>query len=103
MHPTDADHLNLSGSERAAISSRVGTIEMAVEITDAPMPHIWNLVLSSMHMQVAVEHTDMHIKHVTNETGYDAASGHAILADIPVQVVKVSLLSLSLARTRNHR
>ncbi len=95
MHPTDAQHLNLDDGERAAISSRIGTIEIAVEVTDAimpgvvSMPHGWGHALAGVRMQVASEHAGVSMNNLTDEAGYDAASGNAILNGIPVQVAKV--------------
>jgi anaerobic selenocysteine-containing dehydrogenase len=77
----------------ARVSSRVGTIEVPVEVTDAVMPgvvsipHGWGHDAEGVRMGVAREHAGSNSNVLADETLIDPLSGNAVLNGIPVDLV----------------
>jgi len=94
MHPDDAARFALADGEMACLTSRVGSVEIAVELTDAIMPgvvsvpHGWGHNLAGTRMRVAAEHAGVNTNILTDEAGIDPLSGNAILNGIAVTVEK---------------
>jgi anaerobic selenocysteine-containing dehydrogenase len=97
MHPSDAARLELVEGESARLTSRVGSVEIAVELTDAIMPgvvsvpHGWGHNVTGTRMRVAAEHAGVNTNILTDEEGIDPLSGNAILNGIAVTVEKASV------------
>ncbi len=95
VHPDDAARLGLADGGRARVSSRVGTVEVPVEITDAVMPgvvsipHGWGHDLDGVRMAVASEHAGTNSNLLADEGAVDPLSGNAVLNGIPIDVVAV--------------
>ncbi len=95
MHSDDASRLGLVDGEVASVASRVGTVEIPVEITDAIMPgvvsipHGWGHTLSRTKTRIASEHAGVNTNLLTDEVEVDPLSGNAVLNGIPVAVEKV--------------
>jgi len=96
MHPNDAASLALGDGEMACLTSRVGTVEIVIEVTDAIMPgvvsipHGWGHNLAGTRMRVAAEHAGVNTNILTDQEGMDPLSGNAILNGIPVTIEKAS-------------
>jgi len=96
MHSDDASRLGLIDGEVASVASRVGTVEIPVEITDAIMPgvvsipHGWGHTLSRTKTRIASEHAGVNTNILTDEVEVDPLSGNAVLNGIPVVVEKVA-------------
>jgi anaerobic selenocysteine-containing dehydrogenase len=96
MHPNDAASLALGDGEMACLTSRVGSVEIVIEVTDAIMPgvvsipHGWGHNLAGTRMRVAAEHAGVNTNILTDQEGMDPLSGNAILNGIPVTVEKAS-------------
>lgn len=94
IHPDDAVRLGLANGETACVSSRVGTVEVPVEITDAIMPgvvsipHGWGHNLSGAQLHIAAEHAGVNTNILTDEEAIDALSGNAALNGVVVKVEK---------------
>ena len=94
IHPNDATRLGLENGETACIASRVGSVEVPVEITDAIMPgvvsipHGWGHNLSGTHQHIATEHAGVNTNILTDEEAIDVLSGNAALNGIAVKVEK---------------
>ncbi len=92
IHPDDATRLKLLNGEVACVTSRVGTVEVPIEITDAIMPgvvsipHGWGHNLSEMNMHIATEHAGVNTNVLTDEVEVDPLSGNAVLNGIVVSV-----------------
>ena len=90
VHPDDADRLGLADGGPARLSSRVGRIELSVEVTDAVMPgvvsvpHGWGHDLPDMRLQVASAHAGVNSNRLADELAIDPLSGNAVLNGIPV-------------------
>ena len=94
MHPNDATRLDLADGETAAITSRVGTVNVPIEVTEAIMPgvvslpHGWGHNLPGVKLHIAREHAGANTNTLTDEAGIDPLSGNAILNGIPVTIGK---------------
>ena len=92
VHPDDAARLALCDGAVACISSRAGTIEIPVAITDAIMPgvvsvpHGWGHGVPGTRMHIAAEHAGVNTNILADEEGIDPLSGNAILNGIAVRV-----------------
>jgi len=93
VHPDDAARLDLG--DVARVSSRTGSIEVPVEVTDALMPgvvslpHGWGHDLPGARMAVAREHAGVNSNLLADEDLFDPISGNAVLNGIPVEVTKI--------------
>jgi anaerobic selenocysteine-containing dehydrogenase len=97
MHPDDASHLALSDGEDVSVTSRVGTVEIPVEITETIMPgvvsipHGWGHNVPGIKLSVATEHAGVNTNILADEAEIDPLSGNAVLNGIPVTVTKISI------------
>lgn len=95
IHSDDASRLGLVDGEVASVASRVGTVEIPVEITDVIMPgvvsipHGWGHTLSRTKTRIASEHAGVNTNILTDEAEMDPLSGNAVLNGVPVVVEKV--------------
>jgi anaerobic selenocysteine-containing dehydrogenase len=95
VHPDDAARLGLADGEPARVSSRAGTIEVPVEVTDAVMPgvvsipHGWGHDVDGIRMTVAAAHAGANSNTLADEELVDPLSGNAVLNGIPVELAPV--------------
>jgi anaerobic selenocysteine-containing dehydrogenase len=95
VHPDDAARLGLRDGEPARVSSRAGSIEVPVEVTDAVMPgvvsipHGWGHDLDGVRLSVASAHPGTNSNILADETLLDPLSGNAVLNGIPVELAPV--------------
>jgi anaerobic selenocysteine-containing dehydrogenase len=95
MHPDDAAHLALADGEIARVTSRVGSVEIPIEVTDAIMPgvvsipHGWGHDVPGIQLRVAAEHAGVNTNILTDEVEVDPLSGNAVLNGVPVIIAKV--------------
>jgi anaerobic selenocysteine-containing dehydrogenase len=95
VHPDDAARLGLRDGEPARVSSRAGTVEVPVEVTDAVMPgvvsipHGWGHDVNGVRMAVASAHAGTNSNVLADETLIDPLSGNAVLNGIPVEMAPV--------------
>ena len=96
MHPSDAAHRNLTAGETVVIRSRVGSVELPIEITDEMMPgvvsipHGWGHSRDGVQLTVAREHAGESINDLTDELAIDTLCGTAAFSGISVTVEAVS-------------
>ncbi|MEA2494300.1 MAG: hypothetical protein QOJ29_2211 [Thermoleophilaceae bacterium] len=96
VHPDDAARLGLVDGEPARVSSRAGTIEVPVEVTDAVMPgvvsipHGWGHDHHGTRMSVAAAHAGTNSNVLADELLIDPLSGNAVLNGIPVEMAPVA-------------
>ncbi len=92
MHPDDAERLGVAGSERVAVSSRVGRVEAPLELSDEIMPgvvslpHGWGHHRPGVRLGVAASRPGVSVNDLTDETRIDRLSGNAALSGVPVTV-----------------
>jgi anaerobic selenocysteine-containing dehydrogenase len=96
VHPVDAERLGLRDGEPALVSSRAGSVEVPVEVTDAVMPgvvsipHGWGHHAEGARMSVAAAHAGTNSNVLADETLLDPLSGNAVLNGIPVELAPVA-------------
>ena len=94
MHPVDAAARGLEEGQPAQVRSRVGTIELPVEITTnlmpgvASMPHGYGHARPGTRLDVAHAHAGVSINDLTDELRLDELTGNAALSAVPVWVDK---------------
>ncbi|GLY53250.1 molybdopterin-dependent oxidoreductase [Lentzea sp. NBRC 102530] len=93
VNPGDADRLGLTDGEPAQVTSRVGEVEVLVEVTAdiAPgvvsMPHGWGHDQPGTRLTVANEHAGVNVNLLTDDLRLDPLSGTAVLNGTRVRVV----------------
>jgi anaerobic selenocysteine-containing dehydrogenase len=96
IHPSDAGRLGLEDGSMARVASRAGSVELAVEVTDAIMPgvvsipHGWGHDRPGARLQVAAAEPGVNSNLLADELAIDPISGNAVLNGIPVTVTTVS-------------
>jgi anaerobic selenocysteine-containing dehydrogenase len=92
VHPDDATRLGLADGVEARVRSRVGEVDIPVEVTDAIMPgvvsipHGWGHTVAEADMGVAGRHAGVNTNVLTDSAALDPLSGNAVLNGIPVTV-----------------
>ena len=96
VHPDDAHRLGLADGGVARVSSRVGTVDAAVEVTDSvrpgvvSLPHGWGHGQPGTRLRVAAERAGVNSNVLTDHEALDPLSGTSVLNGIPVEVVAVA-------------
>ena len=94
MHPADAEPLGLKNSDRATVTSRVGSVELPVEITEdispgvASIPHGWGHDSPDIPLATARAHAGINSNQLADEEHLDVPSGNAVLCGIPITVTR---------------
>jgi anaerobic selenocysteine-containing dehydrogenase len=92
MHPDDAQPRGLTDGARATITTRVGSIEVPVEVSDEIMPgvvslpHGWGHDRPGVRLEVATAHAGASVNDITDEHFIDALSGNSALSGVAVEV-----------------
>ena len=93
MHPSDMKRRDIGDGSRVTVSSRTGTVQLAVEASEDIMPGVVSLPHGYGHdrpgirMAVAREHAGVSCNDITDEHALDALSGNAALNGVLVSVV----------------
>jgi anaerobic selenocysteine-containing dehydrogenase len=83
MHPTDAAQRHLGPGQKVLVRSRVGSVEVPLEISEEMMPgvvsipHGWGHERVGVHLEVAQQHAGESINDVTDNLAIDALCGTA--------------------------
>ena len=92
VNPDDARSRNLTDGASATLTSRVGSITVTVEVSDAMMPgvvslpHGWGHDRSGIRLGIASAHAGVSINDVTDEMLIDPLSGNAAVSGVAVQL-----------------
>jgi anaerobic selenocysteine-containing dehydrogenase len=92
MNPADAAARQLTDGQPVRVRSRVGTIELPVEITSslmpgvASMPHGYGHTRPGTRLAVAQAHAGASINDLTDDARLDELTGNAALSAVPVWV-----------------
>ncbi|MHB1312366.1 MAG: molybdopterin-dependent oxidoreductase [Gemmatimonadaceae bacterium] len=93
MHPADASARGLTTGASARVTSRTGTIDAEVEVTDALMPgvvcmpHGWGHDRDGVRQRVARAHGGVSLNDLTDDQRVDACSGNAAFCGTVVRIV----------------
>ncbi|HEX3185658.1 MAG TPA: molybdopterin oxidoreductase family protein [Pyrinomonadaceae bacterium] len=96
MHPADAAHRNLTSGQKVLVKSRVGSVEVPVEVSDEIMPgvvsipHGWGHDRAGINLTVAQQHAGASINDLTDALAIDTLCGTAAFNGIPVTVEAIS-------------
>jgi anaerobic selenocysteine-containing dehydrogenase len=83
MHPTDAAHRHLASGQKVRVRSRVGSVEVPIEISEEMMPgvvsipHGWGHDRPGIQLEIAQQHAGESINDVTDNLTIDALCGTA--------------------------
>lgn len=92
MNPDDARARNLGEGSTARVTSRVGAVELAVEVTDDMMPGVVSIPHGFGHgragvgWKLAAANAGVSCNDLTDETLLDVVSGNAAVNGVPVEV-----------------
>ncbi len=96
LHPDDAARLGLRDGEPVRIASRVGEIELPVEVDAALMPgvvsvpHGWGHAVDGVGWRLAAAQPGANSNLLADELLLDPVSGTAVLNGIPVELAPVA-------------
>ena len=96
VNRADADRLGLVAGGQARVTSRVGAVELPVEVSDeiAPgvvsIPHGWGHDAPGARLSVAREQAGVNVNRLTDDLRLDPLSGTAVLNGVPVELVPVA-------------
>ncbi len=99
MHPTDASERDFKQGQTVSVRSRVGSLEVPIEISDEMMPgvvsipHGWGHDRLGVRLEVAQDHAGESINDVTDDLAIDALCGTAAFNGTWVSVDAVSSLT----------
>lgn len=92
MHPDDAARRELASSQTVRVSSRVGSLEIELEVSPEIMPgvvsipHGWGHGRPGVELSIAQKTPGVSVNDLTDEQAIDALSGNAALSGVPVRV-----------------
>ena len=92
VHPSDAIARNLQNGQKVVVSSRVGKVELSLEISDEMMegvvsiPHGWGHGRKKIKMQIAASHPGVSVNDLTDELLIDELTGNAAVNGVPVEL-----------------
>jgi len=92
VHPDDAGSLGLVDGGAARVTSRVGSVQAPVEVTESirpgvvSLPHGWGHDLPGAQLRVAAEHAGVNSNTLSDDAAIDPLSGTSVLNGIPVTV-----------------
>ncbi len=92
MNPGDARARNLGEGSTARVTSRVGEVELSVEVTDDMMPGVVSIPHGFGHgrkgvsWKLAAANAGVSCNDLTDETLLDVVSGNAAVNGVPVEV-----------------
>lgn len=95
MNPVDALKRQVVDGQKVVVSSRVGKVEIPVELSDEMMPgvisipHGWGHNRSNTRLSVAQEYSGVSINDLTDDLAIDAVSGSAAFSGVLVEVEAV--------------
>ena len=96
IHPTDAARLGLADAADAVVTSRVGSVRVAVEVSDEIMqgvvslPHGFGHGRDGVRLSIATkaEHAGVSVNDLTDDRLVDELAGTSALNGVPVDVAR---------------
>jgi anaerobic selenocysteine-containing dehydrogenase len=96
IHPQDAAARGLVDGTRAQVKSRVGALEVEVQLTPDMMPgvvslpHGWGHARDGVNLRIAKAHAGVSLNDLTDDRFLDPLSGNASLSGVEVSVAAVA-------------
>jgi anaerobic selenocysteine-containing dehydrogenase len=94
IHPQDAESRDLQDGDTAQVSSRVGSISIAIALSKDIMPgvisipHGWGHQMDGVELSIAKQHAGVNTNILTDDYFLDTISGNAALNGVWVSVSK---------------
>jgi anaerobic selenocysteine-containing dehydrogenase len=94
LHPADAERLGLADGALARVTSRAGSVDVPVTVTDdilpgvVSIPHGWGHDVPGVRLRVASRHAGVNCNRLVDETALDPLSGNGVLNGVPVTVAR---------------
>jgi anaerobic selenocysteine-containing dehydrogenase len=92
IHPDDAAERGIVDGAMATVASRVGTVDVAVEVTDGirpgvvSIPHGFGQNMPGVKLDIATAYEGVNTNILTDEYFRDELSGNIALNGVPVMV-----------------
>jgi anaerobic selenocysteine-containing dehydrogenase len=102
LHPETAKQQGIEDGQNVKVSSRVGSVIIAAEVTDELMPgvvsipHGWGHGRKGVKQKIAQSHAGVSVNDLTDDTLIDQLSGNAAVNGVPVSLEAVPLESRKL-------
>ena len=93
MHPDDAARAGIVDKGLARVVSRVGSVDVLVEVTQdirprvVSLPHGWGHGVAGTKMRIALENAGVNSNILTDHDQMDPLSGNSVLNGIPVKIL----------------
>ncbi|MBE0443091.1 MAG: molybdopterin oxidoreductase family protein [Psychrobacter sp.] len=104
LHPKTAEQHGIINGQNVRVTSRVGSIVIAAEVTDELMagvvsiPHGFGHGRKGVKQQIAQAHAGVSVNDLTDDTLIDQLSGNAAVNGVPVQLEALdSVVDIALA------
>ena len=94
MHPDDARKRGLASDDRVRVRSRVGEVEVPLELSEDLMrgvvclPHGWGHDRPGLGLSLASRHAGVSFNDVADEHVIEPVVGNAVLNGVPVEVLR---------------
>jgi anaerobic selenocysteine-containing dehydrogenase len=92
INTLDAKNLMLDANSQVRVSSRVGSVELAIEISDdimqgvVSMPHGYGHGRKGVQLDIAQKHAGVSINDLTDEMMVDGMTGNSAFSGVPVEI-----------------
>lgn len=96
LHPDTASAHNIEDGQQVKVTSRVGSVVIAAEVTDELMPNVVSIPHGFGHgrtgvkQKIAQAHAGVSVNDLTDETLIDTLSGNAAVNGVPVQLAAIT-------------
>ena len=93
VHPDDAARAGIVDKGLARVVSRVGSVDVLVEVTQdirprvVSLPHGWGHGVAGTKMRIALENAGVNSNILTDHDQMDPLSGNSVLNGIPVKIL----------------
>ena len=97
LHPKTAEQYGIKDGQNVKVTSRVGSVIIAAEVTDELMPSVVSIPHGFGHgrkgvkQKIAQAHAGVSVNDLTDDTLIDQLSGNAAVNGVPVQLEAVEL------------
>jgi anaerobic selenocysteine-containing dehydrogenase len=93
IHPETAAKRGIANHEKVQIESRVGKVEITVEITDEIMPEVVSIphgfghARKGVQLDIATAHAGVSLNDLTDELLIDELTGNSAFSGVPVRIL----------------
>jgi anaerobic selenocysteine-containing dehydrogenase len=94
IHPETAANRGIVNLEKVQIESRVGKVEIAVEITDEIMPNVVSIphgfghARKGVQLDIATAHAGVSLNDLTDDLLIDELTGNSAFSGVPVRILR---------------